>query len=122
MMSFEESILHERIDKLELTNGELCAEINRQERRIRELEAYKDALARDLEAAEEQLSVLVCHVDALKLYASKAKEAVQALYVCSTDGDCDDCPVNGAPPWGGDTVLCSSIAQWLDELGIEVRR
>ena len=45
-MSFGEGDLHvenrrleERISKLEHTNGELCKEINRQERRIRELEA-----------------------------------------------------------------------------------
>lgn len=34
----ENRTLHERVDKLEVTNGELCKEINRQERRIRELE------------------------------------------------------------------------------------
>lgn len=38
-MSFGDGNLHDRVDKLETTNGELCAEINRQERRIRELEA-----------------------------------------------------------------------------------
>ena len=45
-MSFGEGDLHvkaaklqERVDSLEVTNGELCAEINRQERRIRQLEA-----------------------------------------------------------------------------------
>ena len=30
--------LNRQVDKLQRTNGELCAEINRQERRIRELE------------------------------------------------------------------------------------
>lgn len=34
----ENRTLKERVDKLEVTNGELCKEINRQERRIRELE------------------------------------------------------------------------------------
>lgn len=34
----ENRTLRERADKLEKVNGELCAEINRQEHRIRELE------------------------------------------------------------------------------------
>lgn len=45
-MSFGDGNLRERVgdlnrqvDKLQRVNGELCAEINRQERRIRELEA-----------------------------------------------------------------------------------
>ena len=45
-MSFGDGDLHieneklkERVDSLEVTNGKLCAEINRQERRIRQLEA-----------------------------------------------------------------------------------
>lgn len=42
--------LQERVDSLETTNGKLCAEINRQERRIRELEA----LVRDM------FGMLVC--------------------------------------------------------------
>ena len=36
-MSFGEGNLHERIDKLADTNGKLCAEINRQERVIEDL-------------------------------------------------------------------------------------
>lgn len=50
-MSFGDGDLHieneklkERVDSLEVTNGKLCAEINRQERRIRQLEQ----LVRDL--------------------------------------------------------------------------
>ena len=50
-MSFGDGDLHvkaaklqERVDSLETTNGKLCDEINRQERRIRQLEA----LVRDL--------------------------------------------------------------------------
>ena len=45
-MSFGDGNLRERVgdlnrqvDKLQRVNGELCAEINRQERRIRELES-----------------------------------------------------------------------------------
>ena len=34
----ENRTLQERVDKLEVTNGKLCEEINRQEHRIRELE------------------------------------------------------------------------------------
>ena len=37
-MSFGEGNLHEKVDRLKDVNGKLCAEINRQERRIRELE------------------------------------------------------------------------------------
>lgn len=50
-MSFGDGNLRERVgdlnrqvDKLQRVNGELCAEINRQERRIRELES----LVRDM--------------------------------------------------------------------------
>ena len=50
-MSFGDGDLHvenenlkERVDSLEVVNGKLCAEINRQERRIRQLEV----LVRDL--------------------------------------------------------------------------
>ena len=53
-MSFGDGNLRERVgdlnrqvDKLQRVNGELCAEINRQERRIRELES----LLRDVWAA-----------------------------------------------------------------------
>lgn len=52
-MSFGDGNLRERVgdlnrqvDKLQRVNGELCAEINRQERRIRELES----LVRDMYA------------------------------------------------------------------------
>lgn len=85
-MSFGEGDLHERIDNLMETNGELCAEINRQERRIRELETL-----------------------------------AKALYVCATDGDCDDCPLNDAEPVKGETLLCDGIGPRLEELGLEVR-
>lgn len=38
-MSLGEGNLHEEVDRLKGVNGELCEEINRQERRIRELES-----------------------------------------------------------------------------------
>ena len=51
-MSFGDGNLRERIDRLEEVNGELCAEINRQERvieqqaeRIRELESLVTAFS-----------------------------------------------------------------------------
>lgn len=37
-MSFGEGDLHAEVDRLKDVNGSLCAEINRQEKRIRELE------------------------------------------------------------------------------------
>lgn len=43
-MSFGEGNLHERVERLEETNGYLCAEINRQQERIEGLEE----LVRDL--------------------------------------------------------------------------
>lgn len=38
-MSFGDGNLHEEVDRLKDVNGKLCDEINRQERRIRELES-----------------------------------------------------------------------------------
>ena len=56
-MSFGDGNLRERIDHLEEVNGELCAEINRQERvierqaeRIRELESLVNASAASVAA------------------------------------------------------------------------
>lgn len=43
-MSFGDGNLHDEVDRLKVVNGELCGEINRQERRIRQLEA----LVRDM--------------------------------------------------------------------------
>ena len=55
-MSFGDGNLRERVgdlnrqvDKLQRVNGELCAEINRQERRIRELESDNSNLRIQLE-------------------------------------------------------------------------
>ena len=45
-MSFGEGNLHERVERLAETNGYLCAEINRQQERIEDL----DELVRDLYA------------------------------------------------------------------------
>ena len=38
-MSFGDGNLHDEVDRLKEVNGKLCAEINRQERRIRQLES-----------------------------------------------------------------------------------
>ena len=39
-MNFGEGDLHAEVDRLKDVNGSLCAEINRQEKRIRELEDF----------------------------------------------------------------------------------
>jgi len=51
-MSFGEGNLHEEVDRLKGVNGELCAEINRQERRIRELENELNDVAGKWAAAQ----------------------------------------------------------------------
>jgi len=51
---------------------------------------------------------------------AELEKAVIALYVCATDGDCGDCPLNDAHPVKGFRLLCDGIGQLLDGLGIEV--
>lgn len=69
-MSFGDGNLRERVgdlnrqvDKLQRTNGELCAEINRQERRIRELEALVRYMEPWIVGAARKL--VIKHMDAL---------------------------------------------------------
>ena len=73
-----------------------------------------DALAE----ANEQLGLVV-----MRLYAENAKllELVRALLTCATDGECDECSMNGATHWHvGKAQLCDGVWERLRELGIEV--
>lgn len=63
--------LNRHVDKLQRVNGELCAEINRQERRIRELEELVRELAEVLalyaelpDGIAERMGALGLEVDA----------------------------------------------------------
>lgn len=52
---------------------------------------------------------------------AKLRELVRALLTCTTDGECDECRMNGATPWHvGETQLCDGVWEHLRELGIEV--
>lgn len=55
-MSFGDGNLHDEVDRLKEVNGSLCAEINRQERRIRQLEA----LVRDIMKGDPKCTARSC--------------------------------------------------------------
>lgn len=60
--------LNRQVDKLQRVNGELCAEINRQERRIRELEELvRDMYAKllDVGCGIDEIGGMAEHMDAL---------------------------------------------------------
>lgn len=51
----------------------------------------------------------------------KLRELVRALLTCATEGECDECRMNGATPWHvGKAQLCDGVWEHLRELGIEV--
>ena len=51
----------------------------------------------------------------------KLRELVKALLTCATDGDCDECRLNGATPWHvGKAQLCDGVWDRMRELGVEV--
>ena len=96
-MSFGEGNLHEEVDRLKDVNGELCEEINRQERRIRELEDGLNDMAGKWAAAQ------VTAEDTTK--RCRLLEALVrdlAPFVCADDG-------------------IDEIERRMAELGIEVR-
>ena len=96
-MNSGEGNLHEEVDRLKTVNGELCAEINRQERRIRELEGELNDVADKWAAAQVKAED-----------ASKRCMLLEALvrdlapFVCADDG-------------------IDEIERRMAELGIEVR-
>lgn len=52
---------------------------------------------------------------------AKLRELVRALLTCATNGECDECRMNGATPWHvGEAQLCDGIWEHLRELGVEV--
>lgn len=52
---------------------------------------------------------------------AKLRELVRALLTCATDGECDECRMNGTTPWHvGKAQLCDGVWEHLRELGIEV--
>ena len=55
-LHIENKQLQGRVDSLEVTNGKLCDEINRQERRIRQLEA----LVRDIMKGDPKCTARSC--------------------------------------------------------------
>ena len=51
---------------------------------------------------------------------AKLRELVMALLTCATDGDCDECRMNGATPWHvGKAQLCDGVWERLRELGVD---
>lgn len=51
---------------------------------------------------------------------AKLRELVKALLTCATDGDCDECRLNGATPWHvGKAQLCDGVWDRVRELGVE---
>jgi len=86
------------------------------ERRIAELEAERDRWRKKAEMLE-------CYIEGphgWRASCAELEKAVIALYICATDGDCGDCPLNDAHPVKGFRLLCDGIGQLLDGLGIEV--
>lgn len=59
--------------------------------------------------------------DKLSAENVKLRELVKALLTCATDGDCDECRLNGATPWHvGKAQLCDGVWDRVRELGVEV--
>lgn len=71
---------------------------------------------------DEQMEFVLSQTpDALAAENAKLRELVRALLTCATDGECDECRMNGATPWHvGEAQLCDGIWEHLRELGVEV--
>lgn len=62
-----------------------------------------------------------CDASNLESDNAKLRELVKALLTCATDGDCDECRLNGATPWHvGKAQLCDGVWDRMRELGVEV--
>lgn len=78
-------------------------------------------LREEIEAAKHDLSLFSGELVASKLENAKLRELVKALLTCATDGDCDECRLNGATPWHvGKAQLCDGVWDCVRELGVEV--
>ena len=73
---------------------------------------------------DEQRNRCNCYVnknlDELLAENAKLRELVKALLTCATDGDCDECRLNGATPWHvGKAQLCDGVWDRMRELGVD---
>lgn len=78
----------------------------------------------DLEDARESVKRLMTQRDERLAKAetdnAELRELVKALLTCATDGDCDECRLNGATPWHvGKAQLCDGVWDRVRELGVE---
>lgn len=61
-------------------------------------------------------------IEELREQNARLRELVRALLTCATEGECDECRMNGATPWHvGNAQLCDGVWEHLRELGIEVK-
>lgn len=87
-MSFGEGDLHDRVDKLETTNGKLCAEINRQELEIRELREDSKKLLIERDAYLDLAKRTGWENDKLRQENAKLKLRIEHL---PSERDCEIC-------------------------------
>ena len=72
---------------------------------------------------QEESNRVIARFDQLKSENARLRELVRALLTCATEGECDECRMNGATPWHvGNAQLCDGVWEHLRELGIEVDR
>ena len=70
---------------------------------------------------DDELKELAKNVSDMQAENEKLRELVRALLTCATDGECDECRMNGATPWHvGKARLCDGVWEHLCELGIKV--
>jgi len=82
---------------------------------------------RELRRARMEIDLLKTLRDGFRADAQKYKaeneklrELARALLTCATDGECDECRMNGATPWHvGKAQLCDGVWEYIHELGIE---
>lgn len=75
---------------------------------------FGDAVKRTIAEQHDRIA-------ALEVENAKLRELVRALLTCATDGECDECRINGATPWHvGEAQLCDRVWEHLRELEIEV--
>ena len=117
-----------KLSKPNVEYGEMVSAIDEEYERIYN-EEYKELRDRIAELKAERdrwrkkSEMLECYIEGPQGWRASCAElekAVIALYICATDGDCDDCPLNDAHPVKGFRLLCDGIGQLLDGLGIEV--
>jgi hypothetical protein len=83
--------------------------------------AYHPSNAEWVRPIESLTSDGVKELQRLQAENAKLRELVKALLTCATDGDCDECRLNGATPWHvGKAQLCDGVWDRMRELGVEV--